>query len=167
MMAMTQQLVTAMKTDATALNVSILLTGVIMFGCAGHSPVDIGLKDGRLAPCPGRPNCVVSQGTDKRHHIDPIAYEGEKPAAVELIQQVVQELDGTRIVVQTDDYLHVEFKSKLMGFVDDVEFYFPDSAVIHMRSASRVGYSDFGANRRRLEKIRKRFQNRLSKDNQT
>ncbi len=129
--------------------------------------MDIGLKDGRLAPCPGRPNCVVSQGGDKQHHIDPIAYEGEKPAAVELIQQVVQELAGTRIAAQTDDYLHVEFKSKMMGFVDDVEFFFPDSAVIHMRSASRVGYSDFGANRKRLEKIRQRFQMRRSKDGQT
>jgi uncharacterized protein (DUF1499 family) len=129
--------------------------------------MDIGLNEGRLAPCPDRPNCVVSQGGDKRHHIDPIAYDGEKPAAVETIQQVVQEMAGTRIVTQTDDYLHVEFKSKMMGFVDDVEFFFPDSAVIHMRSASRVGYSDFGANRKRLEKIRQRFQMRRPKDGLT
>jgi len=53
-----------------------------------------------------------------------------------------------------------------MGFVDDVEFFFPDTAVIHMRSASRVGYSDFGANRKRLEKIRQRFQMRRAKDGQ-
>ena len=125
--------------------------------------MDIGLKDGRLAPCPNSPNCVVSQGGDNRHHIDPIAYEGEKPAAVELMQQVVQELPGTRIAVQTDDYLHVEFRSKIMGFVDDAEFFFPDAAVIHMRSASRLGYFDFGANRKRLETIRHRFQKRQSK----
>ncbi len=129
--------------------------------------MDIGLKDGRLAPCPNRPNCVVSQGGDNRHHIDPIAYEGEKPAAMALIQQVVQALPGTRITAQTDDYLHVEFRSKIMGFVDDVAFFFPDAAVIHMRSASRVGYFDFGANRRRLETIRQRFQERQSRDGRT
>jgi uncharacterized protein (DUF1499 family) len=126
--------------------------------------VDIGLKDGRLAPCPNRPNCVVSQSGDKRHRIEPIAYEGAKPAAMALIQQVVQELAGTHIVTQTDKYLHVEFKSRIMGFVDDVEFFFPDSAVIHMRSASRVGYFDFGTNRKRLEIIRDRFQMKWSED---
>ena len=126
--------------------------------------MDIGLKDGRLAPCPNRPNCVVSQGGDKRHHIDPIAYEGEKSAAMELIQQVVQGLAGIRIAAQTEDYLHVEFRSKMMGFVDDVEFFFPDTGIIHMRSASRVGYSDFGVNRKRLEKTRQLFQKRQSKD---
>jgi uncharacterized protein (DUF1499 family) len=166
-MAMAQRLAIAMKPDTRSLNASILLTGVIIFGCAGQAPKDIGLNDGRLAPCPGRPNCVISQGGDERHHIDPIAYEGEKAAAVELIRQVVQEMAGTRILTQTDHYLHVEFRSKMMGFVDDVEFFFPDTAVIHMRSASRVGYSDFGVNRKRLEKIRAVFQTRRSKDGQT
>jgi len=126
--------------------------------------MDIGLNDGRLAPCPDRPNCVISQGGDKRHHIDPIVYKGEKSAAVETIQQVVQKMAGTRIVTQTDHYLHVEFRSKIMGFVDDVEFFFPDTTIIHMRSASRVGHSDFGVNQKRLEKIRQLFQKRQSKD---
>ena len=153
-----------MKPDAGSLNASILIAGVILFGCAAQSPMDIGLNDGRLAPCPDRPNCVISQSGDKRHHIDPIVYEGEKSAAVETIQQVVQGLAGTRIVTQTDHYLHVEFRSKIMGFVDDVEFFFPDTTIIHMRSASRVGYSDFGVNLKRLEKIRQLFQKRRSKD---
>ena len=161
---MEKRLATAMKPDAKSLHVSILLTGAILFGCAGQPPGDIGLNGGRLAPCSGKPNCVVSQGGDKQHHIDPIVYEGEKSAAVETIQQVVQGLAGTRIVTQTDHYLHVEFRSKIMGFVDDVEFFFPDTTIIHMRSASRVGYSDFGVNRKRLEKIRQLFQKRRSKD---
>ncbi len=119
--------------------------------------MDIGLNEGRLSPCPSTHNCVVSQGGDERHHIDPIAYDGPKNGAVETIKQVVQGMAGTRIVNQTDHYLHVEFRSKMMGFVDDVEFFFPNTAIIHMRSASRVGYSDFGANRKRLEKIRQLF----------
>ena len=156
-----------MKPDAKSLNVSILLTGAILFGCAGQPPGGIGLNDGRLAPCSGKPNCVISQGGDKQHHIEPITYEGGKNGAVETIEQVVQGMAGTRIVTQTDHYLHIEFRSKLIGFVDDVEFFFPDTGIIHMRSASRVGYSDFGVNRKRLEKIRAVFQKRQSKEGQT
>jgi len=161
---MAQHPATAMKPDAKPLKVSILLTGAILFGCAGQPPGDIGLNDRRLAPCSGKPNCVVSQGGDKQHHIDPISYEGSKNVALETIKQVVQGMAGSHIVTQADHYLHVEFRSKIMRFVDDVEFFFPDAAVIHMRSASRVGYSDFGVNRKRLEKIRELFQKRQSKD---
>jgi uncharacterized protein (DUF1499 family) len=110
------------------------------------------------------PNCVISQGDDKPHHIDPFECDGDEAAALETIRQVIQGMDGTRIVTQTDQYLHVEFRSKIMGFVDDVEFYLPGTGVIHVRSASRVGYSDFGVNRKRLEKIRKMFQTQRSKD---
>jgi len=153
-----------MKPDARPLNASILLAGAILFGCAGQPPGGIGLNDGRRAPCSGKPNCVISQGGDKQHHIDPITYEGGKNGAVETIKQVVQGMAGTHIVTQTDHYLHVEFRSKIMGFVDDVEFFFPDTTIIHMRSASRVGYSDFGVNRKRLEKIRVMFQQRWTRD---
>ena len=166
-MAAVRQPVKQMKPDARSLNASILLTGVILFGCAGQPPADIGLDNGRLVPCPGTPNCVISQGGDEQHHIDPIAYEGPKNRAVAIIRQVVQGMVGSRIVTQTDHYLHVEFKSKIMGFVDDVEFFFPDTALIHVRSASRVGYSDFGVNRKRLEKIRTMFQKRRSKEGRT
>ncbi|MBR9986084.1 MAG: DUF1499 domain-containing protein [Desulfosarcina sp.] len=153
-----------MKPDAKPLQVSILLAGAILFGCTGQPPGNIGLNGGRLTPCSDKPNCVISQGGDKQHHIDPITYEGGKNVALETIKQVVQGMAGTRIMTQTDHYLHVEFRSKIMRFVDDVEFFFPDAAIIHMRSASRVGYSDFGVNRKRLERIRELFQKRQSKD---
>jgi len=152
------------KPDTRSLHAFILLAGVIIVGCAGKPPSDIGIKEGSLAPCPGTPNCVISQDGDKQHHIDPIAYVGQKTTAVEMIKQVVQGMAGTRIATQTDQYLHVEFRSKIMGFVDDVEFFFPDTAVIHVRSASRVGHSDFGVNRKRIEKIRQLFHTRLSQD---
>jgi uncharacterized protein (DUF1499 family) len=156
-----------MKPDTRSLNAFILLTGAILSGCAGQPPADIGLVDGHLAPCPDRPNCVISQGGDNQHHIDPIAYEGEKAAVVAMIKQVVQAMAGTRIVTESHHYLHVEFRSRLMGFVDDVVFFFPDKAVIHVRSASRVGYFDFGVNRKRLEEIRTMFQTRQSKAGHT
>ena len=97
----------------------------------------------------------------------PLPMQDKKTTAVEMIQQVVQGMPGTRIVTQTNRYLHVEFKSRIMGFVDDVEFFFPDTAVIHVRSASRVGHSDFGVNRKRIEKIRQLFHTRLSQDGGT
>jgi len=66
-------------------------------------------------------------------------------------------MDRTVIVTENDTYLHVECKSAMMGFVDDVEFYFPQEKVIHVRSASRLGYSDLGVNRKRVEQLRELF----------
>ena len=132
-----------------------------MFGCAGKPPENIGITNGRLAPCPDSPNCVSSQSEGERHHIAPIAYRGERKAAKEALKQVILEKPGSRIISDGDDYLYAEFKSRIMGFVDDVEFYFPEESIIHVRSASRVGHSDLGVNRKRIEEIRKRFK-RLS-----
>lgn len=153
-----------MTVDRRSLGAFILSTGIIMFGCAGKTPTDIGAHAGRLTACPTTPNCVISQGDDKPHHIDSFECDGDEAAALETVRQVIQGMDGQRIVTQTDQYLHVEFRSKIMGFVDDVEFYLPGTGVIHVRSASRVGYYDFGVNRKRLEKIRKMFQTQRSKD---
>lgn len=128
-----------------------------MIACAGKPPMDIGVTNGSLAPCPASPNCVSSQSEGKQHAIDPIDYDGEKAAARQALMQVVMGMAGVRVVVDTTDYLHLEFKSRVMGFVDDVEFYFPEASIIHVRSASRLGYSDLGVNRKRIETIRERF----------
>ncbi|MGA6926388.1 MAG: DUF1499 domain-containing protein [Desulfosarcina sp.] len=144
---------------------ALILTGsMAIFGCAGRPPAHIGVNDGHLAACPGSPNCVVSRTGSDRHFIDPFDYSGQRTEAMAVIRQVIQGMDGTRIATETDHYLHVTFESKWMGFVDDVEFYFPDRPVIHVRSASRVGYYDFGVNRRRMETIRTLFQARKSAD---
>lgn len=138
--------------------VLLLVGGILIAGCAGSGSVPLGIKNGRLADCPGKPNCVVSQGGDEDHHVDPIRYSGDREAAFLRLKQVVQQEPRTRIVSETRYYLHVEFTSALMRFVDDVEFFFPaDESVIHVRSASRVGYSDLGVNRRRVERIRAAF----------
>ena len=72
---------------------------------------------------------------------------------------MILSLENTRIIIQNRDYWHVEFTSRWLRFIDDVEFYFVESEpLIHLRSASRLGYSDFGANRKRVEKIRTRFE---------
>lgn len=127
---------------------------------AGDRPTNLGVKAGKLAPCPTSPNCVVSQGdTDAEHGIAPLAYSGDSAQAMAQLAAVVTAMPRTTIVESTDTYLYAEFASKLMGFVDDVEFYLdPAEPVIQVRSASRLGQSDLGVNRQRVEAIRQALQ---------
>jgi uncharacterized protein (DUF1499 family) len=100
---------------------------------------------------------VCSADTDAQHGIAPIAYSKSKAEAFALLKQIVQSMERTEIVTESADYLYAEFTSKLMGYVDDVEFYF-DGSVIQVRSASRLGKSDLGVNRKRIEEIRSAMQ---------
>ena len=119
----------------------------------------LGLRDGRLSPCGPTPNCVSSQAADPRHALAPLAFTGDPASAFERLEQVLARLPRTRIVARTGDYLHAECASRIFRFVDDLEFLLDGpSRIIHVRSASRVGYSDFGVNRRRVETIRRLFQ---------
>ena len=118
------------------------------------------IADGRLAACPNKPNCVSSQAaaSDKRHYIGALTYSGEPAQARERLQLAIAGMKRGRTVEREANYWRVEFTSALLRFVDDVEFLFDDNARrIEVRSASRVGYSDFGVNRRRIEEIRRRF----------
>lgn len=126
---------------------------------AGTRPTDLGVKAGKLTPCPNSPNCVVSQGAqDGEHAIAPIAYTTDKATALAKLKAVIAAQPRTELIEQTEDYLYAEFTSQLMGFVDDVEFYFdPAESVIQVRSASRLGESDLGVNRKRIEAIRTAF----------
>ena len=131
---------------------------VFIVGCNGPRPSSIGLRDGSLAPCPERPNCVSSKAGDKRHFVEPFAYTSGKDEAFEALKRILSTQQKANVVEEKDNYIYVEFKSKFFRFVDDVEFYFPaDEPVIHVRSASRLGYSDLGVNRRRVERLRKLF----------
>ena len=117
--------------------------------CAGEPPQNIGVADGRLTPCPESPNCVSSFANDETHGIAPLA------ADLRQVESVLVGMDAANIVRAADNYLYAEFTSRLMGYVDDVEFlYDPARGVTHVRSASRLGYSDLGANRKRIEAIR-------------
>lgn len=117
--------------------------------CAGEPPQNIGIINGRLAPCPESPNCVSSYATDETHRIEPLA------ANLAVIEQVLVGLDAVNIVAAAEGYLYAEFTSRIMGFVDDVEFQFDQaSGLTHVRSASRLGHSDLGVNRNRIESIR-------------
>ncbi|MFN5513757.1 MAG: DUF1499 domain-containing protein [Cyanobacteriota bacterium] len=122
---------------------------------AGSAPTNLGVAQGCLAPCPETPNCVSSQAPDAVHRIDPLSYSGERAAARQTLIQVLGAVPRTQIVAQGENYIRAESESRLLGFIDDLEFYFPpDSASIEVRSSSRLGESDLGVNRRRLEQIR-------------
>ena len=117
--------------------------------CAGEPPQNIGVQNGRLTACPESPNCVSSFESDAEHGIQPLQ------ASLRQVEQVLLGLDEANIVESADGYLYAEFTSRLMRYVDDVEFLEDSTAgVIHVRSASRLGYSDLGANRKRIENIR-------------
>ena len=136
----------------------LLLTPVLLMGCTGTRPLGLGARDGKLLPCPSSPNCVSSQALDEEHRVAPLAYSGSLDAAMKRLAAVIRSLPRTAVITDTGAYLHVEFTSALFRFVDDVEFLADDTAkVIHVRSASRLGTSDLGVNRRRIEEIRRRW----------
>jgi uncharacterized protein (DUF1499 family) len=122
--------------------------------------VELGVRQGRLARCPDSPNCVCTQASDPRHAIEPLAFRGSAAAAIARVKQAIATLPRLTIVEESGDYLRVEAVTFLFRFVDDVEFFVDEAAgVIHFRSSSRLGYSDLGANRRRMERVRAAFNN--------
>ncbi|MEE9494220.1 MAG: DUF1499 domain-containing protein [Gammaproteobacteria bacterium] len=111
-----------------------------------------------LVPCPDKPNCVSSQSIDNAHFIEPIHYTGSVDEAWQQLMDILKVTKRTKIVEHLELYLHVEATSLIFRFVDDVEFLIsPDEKIIHVRSASRIGRSDWGVNRKRVERIRKAF----------
>ncbi|HET6675901.1 MAG TPA: DUF1499 domain-containing protein [Nitrospiraceae bacterium] len=116
----------------------------------------------QLDPCPSSPNCVSTQAQDAQHAITPFRYQRSTEEAKAALKSAVLGLSRTKLVGENESYLHFEFTSLLLRFVDDVEFLFDgQSKTIHFRSASRIGYGDFGVNRRRMEEIRKLVEGQL------
>lgn len=141
---------------------AVILAVVMLASCAiMEREPRIGIKSGRLTACPSSPNCVCSDAEDPAHRIDPFVLAAKPETAWAALREEIAARPRTRIVKAADDYLHVEEKSRFFGFVDDIEFHLrPADQIIAVRSASRVGYSDLGVNRKRVESIRKRLQER-------
>jgi uncharacterized protein (DUF1499 family) len=130
-----------------------------ILSATSRRPDNLGVHDGKLAPCPNMPNCVSSQAEDDAHRMDPIPFEGDADEALARLKSVLAAQPRTTVISGDGNYLRAECASLLFRFVDDVEFLVdPDAKVIHFRSASRAGRSDFGVNRKRIEKIRKDFE---------
>jgi uncharacterized protein (DUF1499 family) len=126
---------------------------------SGKRPQGLGVRDGKLKACPRKPNCVCSQaGDDAGHYIEPLHFAGEAGAAWKALHSAIAGMERVRIVSDEAQYLYAEFTTRLMGYVDDTEFQLDTgNRLIHVRSASRLGYRDFNVNRERIEAIRSRF----------
>jgi uncharacterized protein (DUF1499 family) len=141
----------------------VLLFGLVLSGAvdmfAGSRPKNLGVQAGKLKPCPNKPNCVSSQvEASDSHYIAPLAFSGSASDAIMRIKKIIAGQERTQLISEAPNYLYAEFKSKLMGYVDDVEFYADENArLIHVRSASRLGYRDFNVNRERIKAIHEQF----------
>lgn len=131
-------------------------------------PVNLGVRNGRLSACPDSPNCVSSQTVqqaDSKHFIIPLEFKGDPHSEMQRLKSLINSMKGVTIISSNDHYFHAECKTPFMGFIDDIEFYWSkNEKLCHVRSASRIGYSDLGVNRRRVDKIRKAF-NQQALDN--
>ena len=134
----------------------LLIAGLLTSGCSS-SPVTGGVKDGNLTDCPSSPNCVSTEAEDEDHQFVPLTFSGSPEQAKKKLMEAINDYPDTNIVVVKDNYIHAEFTTSLMGFVDDCEFLVGDGN-IQLRSASRVGYSDTGKNRSRMEEIKQAFE---------
>jgi len=144
----------------------IVMTGAAVLGsgaaCSGQRPT---AAADRLKPCPDSPNCASSLSSDPRHRVAPIVYTGSPAGARERLLGVIRSMPRARIRSHEGPCLHVEFTSAVFAFVDDVEFFIDEAEkLIHVRSASRVGYWDLGANRRRVEEIRRMMTRALTEE---
>lgn len=127
---------------------------IILTSCASHRELD-----GNDMSCPDSPNCVSSLASDSAHFVAPLTFKDQPEAAMQRLKATLLSEKRVKIVKEQTDYLHGEVRSLIFRFIDDVEFTLdPEKGVFQIRSSSRVGYSDFGVNRRRIERIRQLFQ---------
>jgi uncharacterized protein (DUF1499 family) len=144
--------------------VLILLAGIASLAClfltalsCTARPPKAGLLEGRLRPCPGKPNCICSEDPQADAWVEPLTFAGPPTRAWERLKAALREMGGT-IQRQDETYIWATFSTKVFRFVDDLEFRLAaEEKTIHVRSASRVGYSDLGLNRKRMEELRSRF----------
>jgi uncharacterized protein (DUF1499 family) len=138
--------------------VGVLLCSLFLVSCGGAKPESLGVNDSRLGDCPESPNCISSEAHDEEHRARPYRLRSFSADTWQVVQEQVAAMPRTNIITATDTYLHAECRSPILGFVDDLELNLrAGQAQIQVRSASRVGYSDLGVNRRRVETLRERL----------
>ena len=134
-------------------------TFLSLSACSSSPPETLGLtQKGQLHGCPESPNCVSSTATSKDlHTVGPFNYSSSKDEAKQKLIDIIDSLPEAKLVIEEENYIRAEFTSAIFKFVDDVEFHFDIPTIIHVRSASRIGYSDLGVNRKRVEHLRQAF----------
>lgn len=134
------------------------LLAVRAYGRFSPPPRTLGISQGQLYPCPASPNCVCSESNSQNDagSIPPLPAPSSAP--LQTLKATLKSIGGNQLVSESSNYLHYTFTTPLWGFIDDVEFRLDASNQwFHVRSASRIGYSDLGTNRKRIEMIRSRL----------
>lgn len=130
----------------------------LLLGACGGAPGRLAPPGGPLQPCPSTPNCVSTEARDARHAMEPLPFTDTPGQAQQRARAALLAQPRTRIVAERPGYLHAEARSRVFRFVDDVEVVVDSAAsVIRFRSASRVGRSDLGVNRKRMQRFSDRF----------
>ena len=153
------KMTTIIKYLLTGLSLVIIVFILTRLGVfSGKRPANIGVRAGKLAPCPESHNCVSTQAEDAEHAINPIAFSEPLEQVQDRMMTILNTIPRTKVIVNEPGYIYAEFKTAIMMYTDDVEFWFDeDAGLIHFRSASRLGYSDMGLNKRRMESIRHQY----------
>jgi len=129
----------------------------VVLSISSRKQPELGLLDGQLRACPATPNCVCSEWQGDGAFVEPLPYTTTAEEAWGRIKQAIVATGGV-ISTEQGDYLHARFVTPLMRYVDDVELRLDaNKQLVHIRSASRVGRSDLGANRQRVTRIRTAF----------
>lgn len=131
--------------------------------CSSKAPSNLGIFNQKLSDCPNKPNCVSSYATDTQHAVNAFKTGLSAQQSFDMLLKVLHSQDNCQVVNKQFPYIHATFESNLFGFVDDVEWLVENNA-IQVRSASRIGYSDLGVNRKRIERIRAQFNDQLRKE---
>lgn len=149
-----------MKRWTSAFAILVILSAVSTSCSSNNMQPHSGLAGNSLRPCPSSPNCVCSEDNNSEAFIQPVSFTGEPENAWIKAVATISEMNG-EVIEKTDEYLHASFTSGIFRFVDDMELRIDkENSIIHLRSASRTGYYDFGVNRKRAERFRKLFQDK-------
>lgn len=137
----------------------LVVLAPIVLSMLSRIPSEVGLVEGRLRECSSKPNCVCSARADRDSFVEPLAVHGNPDAAFRSLQEFLKQQSQVTIEKVEVDYIHSVFKTPLLRFCDDVEFHLDrEAGVIQIRSAARIGYSDLGQNRDRVEWIREHWE---------
>ncbi|MGB2688791.1 MAG: DUF1499 domain-containing protein, partial [Desulfobacterales bacterium] len=135
----------------------ILIT--ILWGCSGNPTERQNSESSGLLDCPDTPNCVSSLAKNPKYRVEPFKLKKDPKTSWDIVQEMVGSLLRTKVVSANNNDIHAECRSMIFRFVDDLTLNLtPSNGIIHIRSASRTGYSDLGVNRRRVENLRKKLQ---------
>jgi len=133
----------------------VIIMSITLFSCSGQKPKDLGVFDNKFSTCPGSPNCVSSDAEDKDHNIEFFKLNTGLENDWQAVHEIVASLKRTKIITFNENYIHAECSSAIFGFVDDLQLHLrKHGQYVAVKSASRLGYSDFGVNRKRIANLR-------------